>query len=79
MKKIFGMDSLYSSKLYSGTSKGEPTFEFHDFDDPHGTDSLIPDVVLHKTETHRIVINAKGEIEVVSAMGEIQNLGKEIK
>lgn len=38
---------------------------------------LIPDVTLHKTASHRIVLNAKGEIEVVSAMGEIQNLGKE--
>lgn len=40
---------------------------------------LIPDVTLHKTATHRIVLNSKGEIEVVSAMGEIQNIGKEIK
>ena len=40
---------------------------------------LIPDVTLHKTATHRIVLNAKGEIEIVSAMGEIQNIGKEIR
>lgn len=42
-------------------------------------EGLIPDVTLHKTATHRIVLNSKGEIEIVSAMGEIQNIGKEIK
>lgn len=42
-------------------------------------EELIPDVTLHKTASHRIVLNAKGEIEVVSAMSEIQNLGKEIR
>lgn len=40
---------------------------------------LLPDVTIAKTATHKIVINAKGEIEVVSAMGEIKNLGKKVK
>ena len=42
-------------------------------------ESLIPDVTLHKTASHRIVLNSRGEIEVVSAMGEVQNLGKAVK
>lgn len=72
MNKIFGMDSLYP------TSSDGPRFKAGTSSD-EGLELLIPDVTLHKTASHRIVLNAKGEIEVVSAMGEIQNLGKEIR
>lgn len=42
-------------------------------------EELIPDVVIAKSESHRVILNSKGEIEIVSAMGEIQNIGKEIR
>ena len=41
-------------------------------------EELIPDVVIAKTESHRVILNSKGEIEIVSAMGEIQNIGKKV-
>lgn len=39
-------------------------------------DSLVPDVPIAETDTHRVLLNSKGEIEIVSEMGEIKNIGK---
>lgn len=41
--------------------------------------ALLPEVTLHETETHKYIINSKGEFEIVSAMGAVENLGKGIK
>lgn len=39
-------------------------------------DSLVPDVPIAETDTHKVILNSKGEIEIVSVMGEIKNIGK---